>query len=211
MGIIALHAQYFQQVRPLSECDAADGRAVGLMLIDLVGSNPKDLPHAIRTFANRTAMLRDCGLRHVGAMLARILSTDAQRGCGVVPTVLTLDASSSVTETQAVAIGNAIASRVQRSSVPSEALRMVVESHAILQTMNLGFAWFLPMLEVLAVQKAAESSRGAWMRRLSSTVAAVGTDEVTSNGDVVAGERSFTSLVWISADNIPYRHSRAAC
>ena len=70
--------RYFQQVRPLAKCDAEDGRIVGLMLVDLASSNPKDLPRAIREFADRTAMLRDCGFAHIGEMLAQLLSANVQ-------------------------------------------------------------------------------------------------------------------------------------
>jgi hypothetical protein len=116
--------RYFQQILPLAKCDAGDGRVVGQLLVDLMSSNPKDLARAIREFADRTAMLRDCGFAHIGGMLARLLSADVQgrpdddtTGIAAAP-VMTAAVGpnrSALTEKQAIAIGCAIASSVHRS------------------------------------------------------------------------------------------------
>jgi hypothetical protein len=66
---------YFQQLLPLGDCDAEDGRFVGHMLMAVVDSKPKDLPHAIRTFANQMAMLRECCCPRIGDMLVALLSS----------------------------------------------------------------------------------------------------------------------------------------
>ena len=117
MAVPSTQQLYFQQVRPLAKCDAEDGRVVGHMLVDLVSSNPKDLPHAIREFAYRTAMLRDCGFAHIGDMLARLLSADVQGGpdddktviaAAPVTTAAVGPNLSALTEKQAIAIGYAI-------------------------------------------------------------------------------------------------------
>ena len=112
--------RYFQQIRPLSACDAEDGRIVGRMLKDLVESKPKDLAHAIRAFASNTAMLRESGFRHIGVMLEHLLTADAQGGAVGDAAIVALDRSS-VTENQAIAIGGAIAQSVRRSHVPATA------------------------------------------------------------------------------------------
>ena len=57
---------------PLAECDPDDGRVVGRMLVELMGRKPKDAAHAIREFAGRTAMLRECGFG-VGATHQTVL------------------------------------------------------------------------------------------------------------------------------------------
>jgi hypothetical protein len=77
-AVATIPQRYFQQIRPVAKCDAEDGRVVGHMLHDLVSSNPKDPARAIREFADRTAMLRDCGFAHIGGMLARLLSANVQ-------------------------------------------------------------------------------------------------------------------------------------
>jgi hypothetical protein len=170
---------YFQQIRPLSACDAEDGRIVGHMLLELVKRESKELARAIRTFANRTAMLRECGFRHIGVMLTHLLTADAHGGPveDSDSAVRVLDPSS-LTEKQANAMGNAIASIARRShdedhmpATPRSALRKVVQSHAVLRAMKLEHAWFVPMLEVVTGHMAAEARRST-MKRLLSIVSA---------------------------------------
>jgi hypothetical protein len=107
MNTVNIQQRYFQQLRPLSECDAEDGRMLGHMLVDLVESKPNDLAHAIRTFVNCTAMLRECSFCHIGAMLVRLLNADAPAGADDAAAIVALSPST-VTEQQASAIGSAI-------------------------------------------------------------------------------------------------------
>ena len=188
--------QYFQQLRPASQCDAEDGRVVGQLLVDLVKSKPKDLAHAIRTFANSTAMLRESGFRHIGVMLEYLLLADAPSGAVCDTALVALDRSS-VTEQQAIAIGGAVASIVRRSHVPATAVRKVVNSHAVLRAMSSDFIWFVPMLEVLVAPKVAVSGRSTVMRRLSSLVKRTSVAPIggQSDGGEDDGESGFSSVV----------------
>ena len=192
--------RYFQQIRPLAKCDADDGRIVGQMLVDLVGDSQRDLSHAIRAFSYRTAMLRECSLRHIGAMLVRLLSTDAQTDAQGTPdedaAIMVLDPSSVVTEKQATAIGSAIAACIPHPE-PAEALQRVVKSHAALRAMQSDYIWFVPMLEVLTAKNSAHGR--SFMKPLSSVVAAevssvVPVDVVSNAGGADEGS-SFTSVV----------------
>ena len=158
--------RYFQQIRPLSACDAEDGRIVGRMLKKLVESKPKDLAHAIRTFANNTAMLRESGFRHIGVMLEHLLTADAPGGAVSDSVIVALDPSS-VMKKHAIAIGGVIASSVGRSHAPGTALKMIVESHPVLRAVTLGHVWFVPMLEVLTAREVA-SRRSLFVRRSNS-------------------------------------------
>ena len=162
--------RYFQHVWPIEECGAEDGRVVGHMLHDLVSSKPKDLDHAICEFVDRTAMLRDCGLPHIGDMLVRLLRGDVHGKPGdgtgsispapVPPTAVGLDPSA-LTEEHAVAIGNAIVVSVHDASAPVAGLKTVVKSHAILEVMKSKYAWFVPMLEVLMAPNVASDADAA--------------------------------------------------
>ncbi len=203
--------RYFQHVRPLSECDAEDGRVVGHLLLTLVEANPKDLAHAIRSFVNRTAMLRECSFFHVGSMLARLLqlhiTADAEGGSDDAAIVAVDPAA--LTEKQAVALGSAIASSVQQSHAQATALLQVVTSHAVLRAMKSDYAWFVPMLEVLTVPKPAEPRRSTFVRRLSAVVApddarpSVALIDVTSSHvDAADVETSFSSVVWLCTHSI---------
>ncbi len=144
-AVTAALVQYFQQIRPLAKCDAEDGRVVGQLLVDLASSNPKDLARSIREFADRTAMLRDCGFAHIGEMLARLLSADGQTrrdddATAIPSTPRTAAAGgpnrSALTEKQAVAIGCAIASSVHQAHTLAAGLNKVVQSHRALQARN---------------------------------------------------------------------------
>ncbi len=159
---------YFQHLRPLNQCDADDGRLVGWMLLELVDSNPRDLAQAIRTFASRTTMLRECGFHRIAAMLEPLLCTDTEHAPDSDAAIAALSPSSA-TEHQASAIGRLIVSSIRRSHKPAMALRKVLNSHAVLRAMS-GFAWFVSMLEVLVAHEVAKSRRFTVMRRLSSLV-----------------------------------------
>jgi hypothetical protein len=185
--------RYFQQIRPLSACDAEDGRIVGCMLQKLVESKPKDLAHAIRTFANHTAMLRDSGFRHIGVMLEHLLLADASGGAVSDAAIVVLDPSS-VTKDQAIAIGGLIASSVRRSHMPGTALRRIVESYPVLRAVTLGHEWFVPMLEVLTAHKAAEVRQATFMKLLMRL--ATNPDVTVVHVDATHDEqRSFNSVV----------------
>ena len=179
---------------------------MGHLLLELVEQTPKDLPLAIRTFANRTAMLRASGLCHIGEMLTALLMASS-RNAEETPTLAhcAAEAPASVTEKDATTIGSAIAVSVQRSLVPATALRNVVMSHSVLRTMN-EQEWFLPMLTTLTVgRNAAEPSR---FKRLSSIVVAAPVDG-TSNADASNEEITFSSVVRLAQSTHCY-YVRAA-
>ena len=196
MSLVQTQQVYFQSIRPLSACDAEDGRIVGRMLKDLVERKPKDLAHSIREFVCRTEMLRKCGFRFISAMLTCLLIPDPEAGSDGDAPITALDRSS-VTENQAIAIGGAIAQSVRRSHVPATAVRKVVNSHAVLRAMKSDFVWFVPMLEVLVAQRSVESGRSTLMRRLSSLVKRTSVAPIggQSDGGEDDGESGFSSVV----------------
>jgi hypothetical protein len=176
LEIVGTHQRYFQQVRPLAKCDADDGRFVAHMLIELVEGNPKDLGWTIRTFVNRTTMLRECGFGHIGVMLVHLLSTDAHKLGHNMPdddAAIVAHVPSLVTEKQAAAIGDSIASsvRVHRSNLNVPNVHNILMLHAVLQAMKSSYTWFVPMLEVLTTRKAAKPRR-SFVKRFSSIVVA---------------------------------------
>jgi hypothetical protein len=186
--------RYFQQIWRLTDCDAKDGEVVGQMLIDLLESKPEDPAHAIREFAYRTDMLRECAFCHIGEMLEALLTADAQEGPIVTIPVL---GPSSVTEEQAAAIGSAIASSVHQSDVPATALKNVIKSHSLLRGMKSEYLWFVPMLEVLTANRAGKPRRSTFMHRLSTIgVADSNVPQLATKED---DDDSFDSVVPFSA------------
>ena len=159
---------YFQQLWPLVNCDAEDGRLVGQLLIDLVESKPDDLAHAVRTFVNRMAMLRDCGFR-MGQFLVTLLARQTSSANDSLAVVLRDPAS--VTNEQAAAIGGKLAATLCQAGATATALHKAIESHSVLRTMRSRYIWFLPMLEVLLVQVMQEGGRFLTVaRRLTAIV-----------------------------------------
>ena len=203
-AVPAMLLQYFQHILPLAKCDAGDGRVVGQLLVDLASSNPKDPARAIREFADRTAMLRDCGFAHIGDMLARLLSADVQ---GVpdddATAIITTSAvgldPSSLTEKQAIAIGSAIASGVYQAHALAARLSKVVKSHGVLQAMKSEYAWFMPMLEVVMAHKAAERRGSEVMVRLRSSISLVASSDVALHAGEADEESGFSSVVRLGA------------
>ena len=198
--------RYFQQIRPLAQCDAGDGRVVGQLLVDLASNKPKDLARAIREFVDRTAMLRDCGFAHIGDMLAQLLSADVQgrpddttviQSTPVMTTAIGLEPSS-LTEKQAVAVGGAIASCVRQAQALAAGLKMVTKSHAVLQAMKSEYAWFMPMLEAIMAHKAAQPRGSVVMNRLRSSIL-VASSDVALHADAADEESGFSSVVRLGA------------
>jgi hypothetical protein len=215
-AVPATQQLYFQQIRPMAKCEAEDGKVVGHMLHDLVRSKPKDLPHAIREFVNRTAMLRGCGFAHIGDMLARLLSAEVQAGVQAGLDEGTTAASSSpvpttnvgldppsLTKEEAIAIGTAIVLSVHEHNVPAAGMKRLVTSHAALRAMQSEFGWFVPMLEVIMAQKAAEPRASLLMKRLSSTISSVAPSDEASNADRGDEENGFSSVVRLGAQESP--------
>jgi hypothetical protein len=180
---------YFQQIRPLALCDAEDGRVVARLLMDLADSKPKDLAHTIRELANRTAMLRECGFRHMGDFLVSMLAasvvpsehSDSEHAPPSVAQVAAQDPAS-VTAEQATAIGRMLATKTR--SVTAFKLRQAVDLNPVLITMKSRHVWFVPMLEVLLVpREAADSHRSSIARRLTAIVTPHATVDVASISD----------------------------
>ncbi len=205
----ATNQRYFQQVLPLAQCDAGDGRVVGQLLVDLVSSHPKDLARAIREFAGRTAMLRDCGFAHIGDMLARLLSADVQGGLHddttAIPSTPVTTAAvvglelSALTEKQAIAIGSAIASTVHQAHALAAGLNKAIRSHGVLQAMKSEYAWFVPMLEVVMAHKAAHPRGSVIMNRSRSSISPVASSDVELHAGAADDESGFSSVVRLGA------------
>jgi hypothetical protein len=165
---------YFQQLRPLSKCVAGDGRVVGHLLIDLIESKPTDQTHAVRTFSNRMAMLRECGFR-IGAFLVALLSPEHASVTPPKSNVLGGPQDpAAVSEEQATVLGRTLAAAIPPSAAYCAAdVLKAVNLHLVLRKMTSKYAWLVPLLEVLLVH-ATDRSRSTVSRRLSSVVTPAG-------------------------------------
>ena len=123
---------------------------------------PSDVGHAIRTFAYRTAMLRECGFPHIGNMLEALLMADtpsvsmADAAGASEPAVIGVEQDpASATTAQATIIGSRLANRIRRqSTVPATTLlAKTVNSDSVLRIMKSTHVWFFPMLEILVLEQ----------------------------------------------------------
>ena len=137
--------------------------------MDLMNSSSKDVAHAIREFANRTAILRECGFRQIGAFLVALLSEQHAEIASQKVTPMPQDPGA-ITEEQAAGIGRELVTAVGHPPIAITAVRKAAESHSVLRTMRSRYIWFLPMLEVLLVQVIQDRRRFSTARRLTSIV-----------------------------------------
>jgi hypothetical protein len=115
MGDLQSLQQYFQQLRPLSDCDEHDGRVVGRLLMNLVERNPfgasrfgqsgvreqeRDKEQAMRFFVMCTSMLRECGFSRIGSML--VAATNPAPSNGPNDLISSRNTSPAVDEEQAL-------------------------------------------------------------------------------------------------------------
>ena len=102
--------RYFQQILPLGACVEEDGQVVGHMIMDAAQQEKSsDLEAAIRMFVSSTAMLRDCGVLHVGTLLvAGITSKVSPSLCDTTP----LESLEFYSEDQASALGRAFSAAI---------------------------------------------------------------------------------------------------
>ena len=111
---------YFLQLKPLLACDAVDGQWVGSMLSEVSAKTGAALAHELRTFIQRTTMLRECEFRHVGMMLVTMLVPNDVFGdarCAVAH-----ETPAAVTREEARALGLALLSLLRSHSQPVSAI-----------------------------------------------------------------------------------------
>jgi hypothetical protein len=142
----------------------------------VVDDKPEHLAHAIRNFVNRTAMLRECGCRHIGLMLVELtcpsLSPSAD-DASVESIVASIQEGNlgALTEGQASSIGRLLSSRTRSahsSSSMAATVANVVRSIAPLHKLASTYDWFVPMLETIAQSKAKSGKRQSILQHVTT-------------------------------------------
>ena len=88
LGLVAIIQVYFQQLKPIADCDEADGVAIGHMLIEMVLRTEEHRKSgALRAFVHKTAMLRDSEFAHFASMLTHMLIPESQSQPGAARSV----------------------------------------------------------------------------------------------------------------------------
>jgi hypothetical protein len=154
-----------------------DGRIIGQLLLDVVDDKPEHLAHAIRNFVNRTAMLRECGCRHIGLMLVELtcprLPSPSADDASVESIVESIQVGNlgALTEGQAASIGRLLSSRTRSthsSSSMAATVVNVVRSIAPLHKLASTYDWFVPMLETIARSKAKSGKRQSLLQHVTT-------------------------------------------
>lgn len=130
-----------------------------------LAKHSKDLHHAIREFAGRTVMLRDCCCRFIGDLLVALLTTTPTADVRSDPQGVPNGARdiSSLTATDTAALGGMLLWSLSQGSPLHEA----VDSQPVLSAMKSQYAWFLPMLEILSGQHLPDKKTMLLLRRPS--------------------------------------------
>jgi hypothetical protein len=174
---------YFVQLKPLSQCDAADGVLLGHLLSDLLETThgPKRAT-AIRMFKQQAAALRGCGFAHLDIMLTSIVEESVvfQLGLGLrkfktvaVPEVVATDPAV-ITTTAAVLIGHGFESTLRMSATPAAAVDDLVRKYLALGAMAQRHEWFQPMLVTIAKRRMASAPLGLKLRLAIGAVFSIG-------------------------------------
>ena len=107
---------------------------------------------ALRRFVSRTAMLRDCGFKHIGVVLVTILRgpsdsiADDASEVDPEPEVI----SEEITEAEAIDIGGAFAPSLANHDTAAAAVAAYIEKYVALRKLSERHVWFRPMLETIA-------------------------------------------------------------
>ena len=110
MGLVYDVQSYFQQMRPLDECVAEDGIAIGMMLVDTAdcaAGTESTRVGILRDFMMHTVMLKDCDFRLLDAMLVAVIISNAGSTQQGMHAVLRLDPTT-LTEKDATVIGESL-------------------------------------------------------------------------------------------------------
>jgi hypothetical protein len=168
---------YFLQVRRPSECSVDDGTYLGQMLVDAAeAAQKRDRASAISTFVMRTAMLRECGLPNLDAMLIGILAKHAVTGVRskhVGHMATSNPATLSVADMET--IGLDLRAIVGLSATHVEAVEAFLRKYPALAVAAHRHVWFRPMLETVAKCKQCRASTQDSLRRPSADAARSGT------------------------------------
>jgi hypothetical protein len=174
MHVPITYQTYFLQLRPMAACTADDGALAATLLMDQVAQVKKDeIPTVVSKFVTRTAMLRTCGIGHIGTMLLAI----ALHTLGTMQDVAVVDPASLSVE-QARSIGRGFGSMIIGNTLPEAALDEFFHTYPSMRAMDRDYVWFRPMMEAIAAHRMRSSPFGLKMR--------VGVGAVVSIGDTVS-------------------------
>lgn len=166
---------YFLQLRPPSGATAADGVLLGHLLVDLIETSKRpERALAISRFVSRTAMLRECGLANLDAMIQGIVDENifSQLGSSLgarkfrtvyVPEVVATDPLR-LTQAAAAQIGHGFESVLRISPTADEAVDSLLKTYPVLGVTAQWHEWFRPMLLQVAKRRMASTPFGLRFR-----------------------------------------------
>ena len=148
---------YFLQVKRPSECIADDGKYIGHMVTDMAEAAKKcDRASTIRAFVRRMAVLRECPLASLDAMLVGIFVGKASVSGPSKGMPTAAQDPAALTAADAENFGRGLKSTVRLGATPIAAVDELLRMHPALGVMAQQHAWFRPMLETIAKRQGSD-------------------------------------------------------
>jgi hypothetical protein len=191
---------YFTHVMPPSSCTAADSTHLGHLIVDTAEAAKKpERVSAVRTFVERTAILRESGVVSLDALLTASLG---ESGHDVLPKAVATTDPGALTVAEATTIGRGFDAIIRISATPSDAVDELLRKYAAVNVAVQQHGWARPMLETIAKRRLATQTLGLKLRLGIGAVFSIGdmaSDAVQIVALFLAGQslRAFALLAMI--------------
>jgi hypothetical protein len=192
---------YFTHVMPPPSCTAADGTLLGHLIMDTAEAATKpERASAVRTFVERTAILRESG---VGSLDALVTATVGESGHDVRPQAVATTAPGALTMAEATSIGRGFDAIICVSATPSDAVDELLQTYPAVNGAAQQHIWLRPMLQTIAKRRAETATLGLKLRLAVGAAFSIGdmaSDAVQIVAMFLAGQslRAFALLAMIA-------------
>jgi hypothetical protein len=163
---------YFLQIKSPNMVTSADAAFIGHMLVDVAEVETKhQRASAIKTFAERTAVLRESGVSSLGVLLA---STLGESFDSVLPPAVAAKNPATLTVFEAKAIGCGFEAIIRVCADPYEAVDDFLHAYHALDAAAQRHDWLRPMLETIAKRRVAKALLGLKLRLAIGAALSIG-------------------------------------
>jgi hypothetical protein len=192
---------YFTHVMPPPSCTAADGTLLGHLIFDTAEAAKKpERASAVRTFVERTAILRESGVACLDALVTATLGAS---GHDMRPKAVATTTPGALTVAEATSIGRGFDAIIRISAMPSDAVDELLQTYPAVSVAAQQHIWLRPMLETIAKRRAETAPLGLKLRLALGAAFSFGdmvSDAVQIVAMFVAGQslRAFALLAMIA-------------
>jgi hypothetical protein len=192
---------YFTHVMPPPNCTAVDGTLLGHLIMDTAEAAKKpERASAVRTFVERTAILRESGVGCLDALLTASLGAS---GHDVLPQAVATTDPGDITVAEATTIGRGFDAIIRVSATPSDAVDELLRKYPAVDVAAQQHGWARPMLETIAKRRFETATLGLKLRLALGAAFSIGdmaSDAVQIVALFLAGQslRAFALLAMIA-------------